>query len=159
MNVEKYRGYGILWGLGGAVLALGAGCDDGIDLANARPRVVQVGAAPGSENEATLTLWVADGEGEPVDVTLSWVSGAASGDVLLATGSAPLLGLPTELGINASLGQEHAVTWDLDGVPSGAVTLLVTVDDRPFDDAEGDTYRVEGLDPRTGSAPIAAIKQ
>lgn len=165
MNVEKNREIRTLCGTLGHVaalagLTLGAvGCDDAIDLTNARPRVVQVAVAPAVGDTTTLTLWVADAEGEPVDVDLTWSAGGSTGEVLLAPGSAPLLGLPTELGLNASLGQEHAITWDLSGVPSGAVTLILNVDDRPFDDTDGDSYRVDGLDPRAGSAPIAAIKQ
>lgn len=155
MNLEKLTLAGLSWGIVGAL----AGCDDSLDLANSRPRVVQAQVAPGAENEATLTLWIADAEGEPVDVAISWSAGSQTGEVLLAAGSAPLVGLPTELGLNSALGQEHAVTWDLDGVPSGAVALILTVDDRPFDTSAGDTYRVEGLDPRVGSGPIAAVKQ
>lgn len=137
----------------------GAGaCEGGFEVENGRPRVTWVAleALPGER--AALTLWLQDPEGDAVDVTASWQLGAEGGAVALAPGSPPLTGLPTQLGLGTVSGQPHRVVWDLGGVPAGAVTLTIRVDDRPHTGDDGDAYRVEGVDPRQGGGPLAATR-
>ena len=149
-------------GWAGSVVVLGmvagiglSGCGDGVALKNGRPRVTWVAVEALASERAALTMWVQDPEGDAVDVGLGWGAGNAGGEVALAPGSAPLLGLPTQAGLNDEHGTPHRVTWDLTGVPAGQVELSIDVDDRPFDDDPGDTYRVT-LDPRTTSGPLTA---
>jgi hypothetical protein len=130
-------------------------CDGGVVLENGRPRITFVASAP-VDGRASLTLWVADPEGDAVDVTLAWSQGTQSGPVVLAPASPPRLGLPTELGLNDDAGQPHRLLWLLDEVPEGPLELELTVDDRPHAGDAGDSYRVTGLDPRAQVAPIAA---
>lgn len=143
-----------------AVLASGwVACDDGPDLSNRPPVVTQVALEALDEGRAALTLWVKDVEGDAVDVTVTWSAGGQSGSLVLAPGSAPLLGVPTELALGEVLGQPHRVLWDLSGVAEGAATLALTVDDRPHAGSDGDTYRTsEGIDPRVGGGPVAAVR-
>jgi len=95
-----------------------------------------------------------------VDVAITWSVGGQSGVLALAPGSAPLLGVPTERALGEPLGQAHSVLWDLSGVPEGAATFVLTVDDRPHAGSDGDAYRTsEGLDPRVGGGPVAASRQ
>jgi hypothetical protein len=131
-------------------------CENGVTLENGRPRVTWVASDP-ADDTAALTFWVADPEGDAVDVTIVWVQGDVETPLVLAPASPPLIGLPTFLGLNDESGQAHRVIWNLDGVPEGSVDLLITVDDRPREGDEGDTYRVEGLEPRATNAPIAAV--
>lgn len=137
------------------VLALGASaCGDGVALKNGPPRVTWVAVEALAGDRAALTLWVQDPEGDAVDVGISWSGGGAGGEIALAPGSAPLLGLPTQAGLNDDEGAPHRVTWDLTGVPEGAIELSIDTDDRPYDDDAGDTWRVT-LDPRTTVGPLA----
>lgn len=140
----------------GAPLSLVA-CESDLTLENARPALTWVEATPLDIASASLSLWVKDAEGEAVDVAIRWSAGGAGGDLVLAPGSAPLLGLPTELGLNTAEGQLHRVTWDLTGVPSGELTLTLTVDDDPYESPAGDTFTVV-LDPRTGTGPVPATR-
>ncbi len=147
------------WWLGAMVAGIGASaCDGGFDVENGRPRVSWVALESLAGERAALTLWVQDAEGDPVDVTASWQRGSESGAVALAAGSPPLIGLPTQLGLGTVNGQPHRVVWDLGGVPAGAVTLTIRVDDRPHAGDDGDAYRVEGVDPRQGGGPLAATR-
>lgn len=138
-----------------SAFGLFAACDGDIVLENARPAVTWVEVAPLDASKTSLMLWVKDAEGEAVDVEIVWSAGAAGDFIALAAGSAPLSGLPTELGLNTEEGQLHQVTWDLEAVPTGEVTLTFTVDDRPYEGAAGDTYQVT-LDPRVATGPVAA---
>ncbi|MND01452.1 hypothetical protein D3C83_204500 [compost metagenome] len=54
-------------------------------------------------------------------------------------------------------GQPHRVLWDLAGVPDGPLVLTIQADDRPHAGGAGDTFRVEGLDPRVTGGPVAAL--
>lgn len=143
--------------------ALAAGwvaCDDGPDLSNRPPVVTQVALEALDEGRAALTLWVKDVEGDAVDVAITWSAGGQSGPLVLAPGSAPLSGVPTELALGEALGQPHTVLWDLSGVPEGAATFVLTADDRPHAGSDGDTYRTsEGIDPRAGGGPVPAVKE
>jgi len=141
-----------------AVLIVGA-CDSDLVLKNGRPRVTWVETTPIDATTTALTLWVKDAEGDAVDVAIRWELGGQSGDLVLAPGSAPLKGLPTELGLNTAEGQVHRVRWNISEVPAGALTLLLTVDDRPYEGDDGDTYRVTGLDPRAEAGPLPALRQ
>lgn len=132
-------------------------CESDLTLENARPAVTWVEATPVDTTRAALSLWVKDAEGEAVDVAIRWSAGGAGGDLVLAPGSAPLLGLPTELGLGTAEGQLHRVAWDLTGVPAGQVTLTLTVDDDPYEAPVGDTYTVV-LDPRTAMGPVRATR-
>lgn len=144
------------WALA-ALAAFGLACDDGPDLSNRAPVVTQVALEALDEGRAALTLWVKDAEGDAVDVAITWSAGGQSGALVLAPGSAPLVGVPTELALGEALGQAHRVLWDLAGVPEGAATFALTVDDRPHSGADGDTYRTsEGIDPRVGGGPVPA---
>ncbi|MFO0749371.1 MAG: hypothetical protein U1F43_27445 [Myxococcota bacterium] len=133
-----------------ATLSSGA-CTNTITLENARPRVTWIAvAAPEDGDVARVTLWIADIEGNAVDVTATWSAGAESGDVVLAPGSYPLVGLPTREGVNDPNGVPHSILWDLSDVPDGAVELELEVDDTPHDKKAGDVYKVT-LDPRSGT--------
>lgn len=140
------------------------GCDSEIALKNARPRVtwVAVERVPDGDPScpfrscARLTMWLADVEGDAVDVEARWTGGGASGDVALAPGSYPLTGLMTRTAIADDNGVPHMVLWDLADVPAGEVALELTVDDRPYDDARGDTYTTPAIDPDVGASPVQA---
>lgn len=132
-------------------------CESDLTLENARPAVTWVEATPIDTGRSALSLWVKDAEGEAVDVEITWAAGGQGAELVLAPGSAPLFGLPTELGLNTAEGQLHRVTWDLTGVPSGALTLTLTVDDDPYEAPAGDTYTVT-LDPRAATGPVAATR-
>jgi len=133
-------------------------CDGDLALKNGRPSVTWVETTPIDSNTSALTLWVKDAEGEAVDVAIRWEAGSQSGDLVLAPGSAPLTALPTELGLTLEEGQIHRIQWDLTDVPAGALTLVLTVDDRPYEGDDGDTYRVTDLDPRADSGPLPALR-
>lgn len=161
MVVAQSRGWvsGPLAGVCTIVLAGFAGaCDSGFSVENGRPRVTWVAVDTIDQGQAALTIWVQDPEGDAVDATITWTAGGQSGDLVLAPGSAPLRGLPTQLGLDDEEGQPHRVIWDLDGVPTGAATFAITVDDRPHAGDAGDVYRTEGLDPRLGGGPIGATR-
>lgn len=134
-----------------------AACESDLTLENARPAVTWVEATPIDASRTALSLWLKDAEGEAVDVEVIWSAGGQGAELALAPGSAPLLGLPTELGLGTAEGQHHRVTWDLTGVPTGAVTLTFTVDDDPYEAPAGDTYTVI-LDPRSATGPLAASR-
>lgn len=142
--------------LAAAPLSLVA-CESDLTLEDARPAVTWVEATPLDTTRTALSLWVKDAEGEAVDVAIVWSAGGAAGDLVLAPGSAPLLGLPTELGLGTAEGQLHRITWDLTGVPDGALTLTLTVDDDPYEAPAGDTYTVV-LDPRDAAGPVLATR-
>jgi hypothetical protein len=144
----------------GSMLAVAAvaGCDGGFEVENGRPRVTWVALEALGAERSALTLWLQDPEGDAVDVAARWSLGAQSGALTLAPGSAPLAGLPTQLGIGTVNGQSHRVIWDLAGVPAGALTLVLTVDDRPHAGDAGDSYRIEGIDPRESGGPFAATR-
>lgn len=134
-------------------------CDGGFALENGLPRVTWVAVEPVAADRAALTLWVKDAEGDAVDVAITWSAGGQSGPLVLAPGSAPLVGLPTQLGLTDDDGQAHRVLWDLTGVPEGAATFALVVDDRPHAGSDGDVYRTDdGLDPRAGGGPVAASR-
>jgi hypothetical protein len=141
-----------------ALSTVALGCDGDLVLKNGRPSVTWVETTPIDANTSALTLWVKDAEGDAVDVTARWEVGSQSGDLVLAPGSAPLTALPTELGLTLEEGQIHRVQWDLTGVPAGALTLVLTVDDRPYKGDDGDTFRVTDLDPRADSGPLPALR-
>lgn len=143
--------FALFWGLGGVA------CESDLTLENARPAITWVEATPVDSTRAALSLWVKDAEGDAVDVAIRWSAGGEGGDLLLTAGSAPLLGLPTELGLGTAEGQLHRVGWDLTGVPAGALTLTLTVDDDPYEAPAGDTYTVV-LDPRTAAGPVPATR-
>ncbi len=151
-----------------ALLAMSTvACDTAIELKNARPRVTWVSIEAVPEGDATcpfrtcarLTLWVADVEGDAVDVTSRWVAGAESGELALVPGSYPLTGLPTRSAEDRTNGEPHMVLWDLADVPAGTVTLALTTDDRPYDGSKGDTYTTPAIDPRTDVSPVEAARQ
>jgi hypothetical protein len=135
---------------------LGVGCDGGFVVENGLPRVTWLAVEPISAERAALTLWVQDPDGDAVDVAITWAAAGATGDLELAPGSPPLLGLPTQLGLGSEDGQAHRVIWNLAGVPDGALTLTLRLDDRPHKGSDGDLYRAQGIDPRVGGGPFAA---
>ncbi|PIE19155.1 MAG: hypothetical protein CSA66_02985 [Proteobacteria bacterium] len=123
--------------------ALGSGCAADIDIENARPRVtwvaVEPSASPTSE-PARVTVWVADLEGDSVDLAAEWVDDAGVAQPLAQrAGSYGLIGLTTRDALFSDDGQPHLVLWDVSAVPSGApVVLRFRPDDRPLDvDADG----------------------
>ena len=138
--------------------ALVGACGDEVVVKNGQPRVTWVALEALGEDRAALTLWVQDAEGDAVDVVIRWRVGGEEGPVVLAAGSPPLMGLPTELGIGDDAGQAHRVVWNLGEVPPGNAELTLQVDDRPHQGGDGDTYRVDGLDPRVGGGPAAASR-
>ncbi len=140
-----------------ATSSMAVACDGGFDVENGRPRVTWVAVEPLDDDSAALTLWVKDAEGEAVDATITWSANGQSGALVLVPGSAPLSGLPTVRGLDDD-GQASRVTWDLSGVPAGAVTLSITVDDRPFTGDAGDLYVSEPIDPRVGGGPVALTR-
>jgi hypothetical protein len=140
-----------------SALVLAVGCDGDIALENSRPAVTWVEVAPLPGDQCALTFWIKDAEGEAVDVEVIWSAGADGDLIALAPGSAPLWGLPTELGLNTDEGQVHRVIWDLEGVPDGEVSLKLTVDDRPYEAPAGETFTVT-LDPRMALGPVAATR-
>jgi len=141
-----------------AIAGVFGACDSGYNIQNGRPRVTWVAVEAIDDGHAAVTLWLQDPEGDAVDTTITWSVGGQSGAFVPAAGSAPLSGLPTQLGLNDDDGQPHRVIWDLAGVPAGAASLTIVVDDRPHAGDDGDTYRVDGLDPRVGGGPIAAVR-
>lgn len=144
---------GIAATLGGAI-TVGA-CSDSITLQNARPRATWVAVEPVADDDvARLTVWLADVEGDAVDVVARWSAGGQSGALVLAAGSYPLVGLPTREAINDPNGEPHLVLWDLADVPDGPVTLTLELDDTPYDGKAGDTYTSGAIDPRAGSEPV-----
>lgn len=157
MGRHARSGLSLAAAIAGVVSAGAAACDSGLDVQNGRPRVTWAAVEVLDEGRAYLTLWLQDPEGDAVDARVTWSAGGSSGELALAPGSAPLLGLPTQLGIATTSGQAHRVVWDIGAVPAGAATLTIEVDDRPHAGDEGDAYRVEGLDPRVGGGPIAAV--
>ena len=140
------------------LLTFVVGCDGELVLKNGRPSVTWVETTPIDATTSALTLWVKDAEGEAVDVAIRWELGSQSGDIVLAPASPPLTGLPTELGLTLDEGQIHRIQWDLRDVPTGALTLVLTVDDRPYKGNDGDTFRVTDLDPRADSGPLPALR-
>lgn len=150
------------------VTALGAialiGCDSEIALKNARPRITWVAVERVPDGDAScpfrscarLTLWVADVEGDAVDVEARWTAGSDSGEVALAPGSYPLTGLMTRTAIGDVNGVPHMVLWDLADVPTGEVALELTTDDRPYDGARGDSYTTPSFDAHGDVSPVAA---
>lgn len=146
------------WVMGTAATAsMVLACDSGFDVENGRPRVTWVAVEPLDDGSAALTLWVKDAEGDAVDARITWSGNGQSGELVLAPGSAPLSGLPTLRGLDDD-GQPSRVTWDLDGVPAGTVTLSITVDDRPFKGDAGDIYVSEPIDPRVGGGPVTLTR-
>jgi len=141
-----------------AWFSLVSACDGGFALQNGRPQVTWVAVEPIDDGHAALTIWLRDPEGDAVDARVTWTVSGASEVVALAPGSPPLSGLPTQLGLNDDSGQPHRVIWDLTGVPAGAATFTIAVDDRPHAGDDGDTYRTEPLDPRVGGGPIATTR-
>jgi len=156
VNERRFRG--VVLAAVGLCAGVGAACDGAFTLENGQPRVTWVALEPLDGERAALTLWVEDAEGDAVDVAISWMVGAETGPLVLARGSAPLLGLPTQLGLNSDGGQPHRVLWDLSGVPQGPAVLLLQVDDRPHAGSAGDVYRTEAIDPRLGGGPVAAVR-
>lgn len=132
-------------------------CTDSYEVKNGRPRVTWAALEAIDEGEAALTLWLQDPDGDAVDVSITWTAGAAGGAFEPSPGSAPLSGLPTQLGLDDPAGQAHRVLWNIAAVPAGPVTLTLVVDDRPHAGDDGDAYRVEGLDPRLGGGPVTAV--
>ncbi len=141
-----------------ALASLASACDSSFSVENGRPRVAWVAVETVDDSQAALTIWLQDPEGDAVDATITWTVGGESGPLVLAPGSPPLSGLPTQLGLNDDDGQPHRVIWDLAGVPAGAAVFAITVDDRPHAGDDGDTYRTEGLDPRVGGGPVGAAR-
>jgi len=148
--------------LGLSLALANAGCDDELALRNGRPRVTWVALERVPDGDpvcpfrscSRVTLWVADIEGDAVDVAARWTAGATSGELTLAPGSYPLSGLMTRTEIANANGVPHMVLWDLAGVPAGTVTLELTVDDRPYDGAAGDTYTTPQVDPQLDVSPV-----
>ena len=90
-------------GVAAAISLAMLGCSDTIDLDNGRPRVTWVAIEAIDADQAALTLWVQDVEGDAVDIDARWTSGGESGPVVLRPGSAPLSGLPTQLNLLKTL--------------------------------------------------------
>lgn len=149
--------------LAGAATASASACTNTIALDNARPRVTWVAIEGPSDaglggDVARVTMWIADVEGNAVDVTARWTAGGESGTVVLAPGSYPLSGLPTIMAIDDPTGQPHPFDWDLTAVPDGAVTLELEVDDTPHDGKGGDVYKATAIDPRAGTSPVTLTR-
>lgn len=110
---------------------LSFGCDENYHFDNALPYLTWVASSPVSEEEATLSLWIKDLEGDPVDLQITWKDGADEKPIALLPGGSPLLGLPTRLGLNKDEGQLSQVSWDLRGLPQKELEFSFTLRDLP----------------------------
>ena len=116
--------------------ALATGCEADLAIKNAAPAVTWVAVgAPDADGVAEITLWVADVEGDTVDVAAAWLSSTGERTPLAqAQGTYGLTGLPTRDALNDPAGQPHRVLWDTTDVPAGATIRLSFVpDDMPYD--------------------------
>ena len=111
---------------------LGA-CTDPIEIKNARPQLTWLAAQPAADGVVKLTLWVADLDGDSVDVTADVLMGDQTIALKQAPGSYGLLGLTTRDAEVRRDGQPHEILWDTQAV-NGQVTLRLTPNDRPHDD-------------------------
>ena len=108
-----------------------AGCQESIAIDNVQPRVTWVAVAPGLDGVAEVTVWIADFEGDPVDLEVNWV--APDGErtpIDTAIGGHGLVGLTTSLAIFDDQGHPHLIRWDLEDVTPGSVTLEFRAHDR-----------------------------
>jgi len=142
-----------------AVLAtLSAGtfaCSSEVLLKNARPRVTWVASTyDDAGDRARLVVWIADVEGDPVDLDIELTAGGRHA-IMLAPGAYPLSGRPTREYLNDPNGAPQEVLWALTDDLDGPTPLTIVVDDDPDDDDVGDSYTVT-LDPRVDNEPIAA---
>ncbi len=133
------------------------GCDSAIDVDNATPRVTWLDVDPppagGGPDVARLTLWIADTEGDLVDLELTWEGEAID----QAPGGHGLEGLTTLEALNDPDGQPHEILWI---VPSGAGSGRLTC--TPSDEEAGVGAQVQSpeLDPSGGlEGPVAWQEQ
>lgn len=145
-----------------AAATLVGACTDAVSLRNARPRITWLAIDPVAAGDprcpdsvcAAVTFWVADAEGEAVDVTAEWVAGGDRGALALAPGSHPLSAVPTRIGQADIRGVPHTIIWMLDEVPTGDVVLELSADDSPHKGDDGDVYATPPLDPAATVAPV-----
>ena len=122
--------YGVLFLGGGGALA---GCDSDLEIANAVPRVtwVAVQRPLDGDNLAEITVWLADVEGDPVDLEVSVSQDGTSTALVLTGGGHGLVGLTTQEARFDSNGQPHLILWDTSGLAEDTdVQLRFLPDDR-----------------------------
>ena len=115
-----------------ALSALLVACDAELEIANSAPRVTWVAVQPPIDGEsvAEITVWVADAEGDPVDLSAEVVlAGSATALVLQPSGHG-LVGLTTQAARFDSNGQPHLLVWDVTGLAGEEVQLRFQPNDQ-----------------------------
>ena len=107
-------------------------CDAELEIANAAPRVTWVAVQPPIDGEAfaEITVWVADVEGDPVDLTLEVVADGKISPLILQPSGHGLMGLTTQDARFDSNGQPHLLVWDVTGLSDAEVQLRFQPDDQ-----------------------------
>ena len=109
------------------------GCDSQLEVENAAPRITWVAVHPPLDGEhvAEVTVWIADLEGDPVDLEIEVVrEDDSSEELATAAGGHGLVGLTTQEARFDPNGQPHLLLWDVSGIVDERVQLRLAPDDQ-----------------------------
>ena len=102
-------------------LCILAACEPRIDVQNTAPQVTAVGpVTQATDGQVSITVWLRDHENQPVDLTLSAISGGSETE-LTDVGGHGLVGLTTS---PDATGRAHTLLWTPDGISADAEIQL-----------------------------------
>jgi len=117
-----------------------AACDSQLEIENAAPRITWVAVQPPLEGEsiAEVTVWIADMEGNPVNLAVDVIrEDGHTDELVLEPGSHGLIGLTTQEARFDPNGQPHLLLWDTSGLEGTKLQLGFSPDDN--EGGAGDT--------------------